>query len=274
MLSIVYSAALFLAVKSDGDDGKFAADISIASVGTVAGVVGAVAAVAALGRRRITDPLGDEERAFARLMLDEANLGICSATNNMFKAELMPEFVMSLVRKGDNKDKLEGLAEEVTEWCSEQSQHGRRRLGEDQSLVAQFTEFGRALKSEGAIRRLGAKTEARVPAHMYEQCKGYAAVMTQLIKAGEEDGAILFGASSNGSGKEKIHGCESVVKNVNRAVIDGELPGVSVVEDKDGVAIVVAEPSLADQLGNLAMAVTLASGTIVYKLMNLCEYYN
>jgi len=259
LVKIIATSLMSLIATADDCNGGCQAGIR-AGATILGSVIGGLITLA--GRRR--EEISEEEAI--KQVEKIANEGLCTAVNGHFQAEHMVDFALQLMRTGDNGGKMTDLANGIATWCQQTAAESRRRLG-TMNVEQDFRAWSESLET----RRLAGKDmSADLPAHMYSQCAGYAFAVGKLAAGGNEDGAIIFGASSKGSSNEKTHGCEAVVKNVNQELLAGNVKGLSVTEDDFGEKIIVATTDL----GGLASAVTLATGGLVYKLMHLCKYYN
>merc|ERR1711933_705117 len=111
-------------------------------------------------------------------------------------SQYMDAFVDQLMQPGDNSEKLATLAEAMADWCHTTAvENRRRRLSDENTLAEDFIKW----IDDMEVRRLeGEDKTAELPAHMYDQCAGYAYALKELVATGQEDPALIFGASSMG----------------------------------------------------------------------------
>jgi len=242
------------------------------------------------GRRRKT--VSDQEQKKLSLLDDMINSDLCSGVTSEFSKTMMNDFTQILSTPGTNKVGLDALVEKMATWCG--SQEFRRRLEADHSIESYFEQSYETF--EMRRRTLGLRADdgrtfgwfmdfddnPELPADAYKACSVYAKLLGSIekmeVSLEAEKAAIDFAAQANGDGGEKLSGCGSVVDQVNAYLRAGKLEGISVINEdtEEAKEIIVVEKSspFADVFGGeLTATLTLASGAIVMKLMELCTYY-
>jgi len=237
------------------------------------------------GRRRVTT----REQAKLSLYDDILNSDLCNDVSTKFAGEFVNDFVQTLITPGSNKPGLAALTDKMATWCGSQQQ---RRL--DGTTMEAYNEI--RLEEVARRRALGQRVNdttrkfgwfmnflngnERVPSQAYKACTVYARVLEKLENsdAGSleaEKAAVDFGAMANGDGEEKLEGCGSVVDVANGFLRSGKVPGLSVVKSEEDQEIIVVDKSspLAATFGGMLTAVTLASGAVAMKLIELCTYF-
>jgi len=253
------------------------------------------------GRRR-----KDYNGINAHFVNDAANSDICGAANQAFADKGMMKFAMSLVKDQDNHDTMMQLSDTMGNWANHEAEKSRRRVegglahewidyidtlaeryGEwtpsnDNEMSApepfrRITQNWENLLENNGLRRLGKGStyaHAKIPSIMYKQAFGYSVAMNLIIAGGDEDAAAVFGYGAKGSASEQMHGCASVINQVNFALEAGEIKGLSIVENGAGEEVVAVDESLARKLRGFVTVITLASGLVANVLMRVCDQYS
>lgn len=231
-----------------------------------------------------------KEQEKLSLLDDMINSDLCSGVTSEFSKTEMNDFTQTLSAPGSNKVGLSSLTDKMATWCGKHE--SRRRLEDDHSIEAYnnkslhiFETRRRTLGLRADDTRFGwfmdAPDQPELPAEAYKSCTIYAkllhAMVEQEVSLEGEKAAIDFGAQANGDGAEKLSGCGSVVDEVNAFVKSGKLDGISVInedtEEAKEIMVVEADSPFAPFFGELTTTITLASGAIAMKLVELCTYY-
>jgi len=159
-------------------------------------------------RRRRTEstellPPGVEDNSaygYADYAVTEGTVHICQGAAEKMQ-ELFADSVTLLHNAGtSNEDALLSLADDIYYWCEDTENNGLSEL-------------------------------------LVRQCKGYTALLKEMIKSGHPEVANNFFAAAYGSTAEQDQGCGFIVNTINAAVREGKFEGLTQVEVSGGVFI-------------------------------------
>lgn len=156
-------------------------------------------------RRRRTEstellPPGVEDNSAYGYVDYEPTVHICQGAAEKMQ-ELFADSVTLLHNAGtSNEDSLLSLADDIYYWCEDTENNGLTKL-------------------------------------LVRQCKGYTALLKEMIKSGHPEVANNFFTAAYGSTTEQNQGCGFIVNTINKDVREGKFEGLTQVKVSGGVFI-------------------------------------